>query len=83
MWETATKKVTLLAEAFSYFDWEWLDDDHLAHETGSKTSPRVAVYEFSSRKETTIETYAGAGLVSVPDFECPTPLADPPEYVPM
>jgi hypothetical protein len=78
MWERATKKTTLLAEGFSHFDWELLDDDHLAHETGSKTNPQVAVYEFSSRTETTIETHAGAGLVSVPDFECPTQLAEPP-----
>jgi hypothetical protein len=78
MWDRATKKTTLLAEAFSHFDWEWLDDDHLAHETGSKTSPRVAVYELSSRTETTIETYAGAGLVSVPSFECPIPLTEGP-----
>jgi hypothetical protein len=71
LWDAATKKTSRVAEAFSFFEWEWLDDDHLAHETGSKTSPRVAVYQISSRTETVIEMPAGAGLVAVPSLDCP------------
>ncbi|HEY7372269.1 MAG TPA: hypothetical protein VIF57_08935 [Polyangia bacterium] len=70
LWDVATKKATPVAEAFSFFEWEWLDDDHLAHEAGSKTSPRVAVYEISSGTDTVVDTRAGAGLVAVPTSAC-------------
>ena len=70
LWDVATKKATRIAEAFSFFEWEWLDDDHLAHETGSKASPRVAVYEISSGTDTGLDTRAGAGLLAVPTSAC-------------
>jgi hypothetical protein len=70
VWDAAGKKVAHLAKAFSFFEWDWLDDDHLAYETGPRSNPRIAVRELSTGKDTIVETRAGAGLVAVPTFTC-------------
>jgi hypothetical protein len=78
VWDVAARKAVRVAEAFSFFEWEWVDGDHLAHETGSRMNPRVAVYEISTGTETTIETRHGAGLVAVPTSACTYATAEEP-----
>jgi hypothetical protein len=70
VWDVAAKRSSRVASAFSFFEWDWLDDDHLAYETGPQSNPRVAVHEFSTGTDTIVETRAGAGLVAVPSLVC-------------
>ena len=84
VWEAATKKATRLASAFSFFDWEWLDDDHLAYETGGQIGKvgqigqagKVAWHDFLSQSDTVVDTHAGAGLGAVPSLTCVMPTVE-------
>lgn len=78
VWEAATKKATRLASAYSFFDWEWLDDDHLVYETGGQIGKigqagKVALHDFGAQSDTVIDTHAGAGLGAVPNLTCVMP----------
>ena len=84
VWDAATKKATRLASAFSFFDWEWLDDDHLVYETGSQVGKagqagqigKVALHDFGTQSDTVVDTHAGAGLGAVADLTCVAPTVE-------
>jgi hypothetical protein len=70
VWDAATRKATRLASGFSSHAWDWLDEDHLVYETGSKKAGKVAVHDFHVQTDTTIDTRAGAGIDAVPTLDC-------------
>jgi hypothetical protein len=70
VWDAGAGKATRLAAAFSFFGWEWLDDDHLVYETASKKIGKVAVHDFRAQTDTVVDTRAGAGLNAAPTLAC-------------
>jgi hypothetical protein len=74
VWDAAQNKLTKTAKAFSFFEWEWLDDDHLAYETAGKKARNVAVavHDFAGNSEAVLDTRHGTGLVAIPSLTCVT-----------
>jgi hypothetical protein len=70
--EAAPLKAVRLATAFSFFEFEWLDDDHLAYEGSTPKGGKIVVHDFRSQKDAVLDVPAGAGLSAVPTFECVT-----------
>jgi hypothetical protein len=70
--DTASGKAIRLATAFSFFEFEWLDDDHLVYEGSTPKGGRIVVHDFRAQADVTLDVPAGAGLSGVPSFECVT-----------
>ena len=66
VWEAATQKATRLASAFSFFDWEWLDDDHLVYETGSQVGGQVSQVSKVSKVSKSARSARSRCTTSVP-----------------
>jgi hypothetical protein len=76
-WDRATAKTVRLATAFSFFEWEWLDDDHLVYEASGPKGGKIVVHDFRTQTEATLEVPAGAGLCAAPSFDCVASGAEP------
>jgi hypothetical protein len=59
-----------LATAFSFFEWDWIDDDHLAYEGGGPKDAKIVVHDFRAQTDAVLEVPSGAGLSAVPSFDC-------------
>jgi hypothetical protein len=66
----APAKAVKLATAFSFFEYEWLDDDHLVYEGSTPKGGKIVVHDFGKQTDAVLEVPAGAGLSAVPSFEC-------------
>jgi hypothetical protein len=45
LWDRATAKTVRLATAFSFFEWERLDDDHLVYGASGPKGGRIVVHD--------------------------------------
>src|SRR5262249_50243180 len=81
VWDAGTRKAVRLASAFSFFAWEWLDDDHLAYETATKRIGKVAIHDVRAQAQTdnVVDTRAGAGLYAAPTIACVGRSVDEPD----
>ena len=70
LWDRATAKTARLATAFSFFEWEWLDDDHLVYEASGPKGGKIVVHDFRNQTDATLEVPSGAGLSAAPSFDC-------------
>jgi hypothetical protein len=69
--DAASAKAVRLATAFSFFEFEWLDDDHLVYEGSTpKGGGKIVVHDFRTQTDVVLDVPAGAGLSAVPSFEC-------------
>ena len=78
LWDRATAKTVRLATAFSFFEWEWLDDDHLVYEASGPKGGKIVVHDFRTQTDATLEVPSGAGLCAAPSFDCVAPGAEAP-----
>ena len=78
VWDRATAKTVRLATAFSFFEWEWLDDDHLVYEASGPKAGKIVVHDFRTQTDATLDVPAGAGLCAAPSFDCVAPGAEAP-----
>jgi hypothetical protein len=78
LWDRATAKTVRLATAFSFFEWEWLDDDRLVYEASGPKGGKIVVHDFRTQTDATLEVPSGAGLCAAPSFDCVDPGADAP-----
>ena len=78
LWDRAAAKTVRLATAFSFFEWEWLDDDHLVYEASGPKSGKIVVHDFRTQTDATLDVPSGAGLCAAPSFGCVAPGADAP-----
>ncbi len=76
VWDRATAKTIRLATAFSFFEWEWLDDDRLVYEASGPKGGKIVVHDFRTQTDATLDVSSGAGLCAVPSFDCVAPGAD-------
>jgi hypothetical protein len=74
VWDAAQNKPAKIAKAFSFFEWQWLDDTHLAYETAGKSRRNVAIaiHDFARNTEIVLDTRYGTGLVAIPSLTCVT-----------
>jgi hypothetical protein len=70
VWDPALAKMVRLATAFSFFEWDWIDDDHLAYEGGGPKDAKIVVHDFRAQTDAVLEVPSGAGLSAVPSFDC-------------
>ena len=70
LWDRATAKTVRLATAFSFFEWEWLDDDHLVYEASSPKGGKIVVHDFRTQTDAALDVPSGAGLCAAPSFDC-------------
>jgi hypothetical protein len=70
--DAATARASRLATAFSFFEHEWLDDDHLVYEGSTPKGGKIVVHDFRTQTDAVLDVPAGAGLSAVPSFECIT-----------
>jgi hypothetical protein len=82
IWDPAGAKTIRLAKAFSYFEWEWLDDDHLVYEGGDRKNAKIVVHDFRTQADVSVDVPSGAGLCAAPSFECIAPTVEPSEEDP-
>jgi hypothetical protein len=68
--DAATARAVRLATAFSFFEFEWLDDDHLVYEGSTPKGGKIVVHDFRTQTDAVLDVPAGAGLSAVPSFEC-------------
>jgi len=66
----ATAKTVRMASAFSFFEWEWLDDDHLVYEASGPKGGKIVVHDFRTQTDATLDVPSGAGLCAAPSFDC-------------
>jgi hypothetical protein len=78
IWDRAAAKTVRLATAFSFFEWEWLDDDHLVYEASGPKGGKIVVHDFRTQTDATLEVPSGAGLCAAPSFDCVAPGVDAP-----
>ena len=78
VWDRATAKTVRLATAFSFFEWEWLDDDHLVYEASGPKDGKIVVHDFRTQTDATLDVPSGAGLCAAPSFDCVAPGAEAP-----
>ena len=78
LWDRATAKTFRLATAFSFFEWEWLDDDHFVYEASGPKGGKIVVHDFRTQTDATLDVPSGAGLCAAPSFDCVAPGADAP-----
>ena len=78
VWDRATAKTVRLATAFSFFEWEWLDDDHLVYEASGPKGGKIVVHDFRTQTDATLDVPSGAGLCAAPSFDCVAPGAEAP-----
>ena len=78
IWERATAKAVRLATAFSFFEWEWLDDDRLVYEASGPKGGKIVVHDFRTQTDATLDVPSGAGLCAIPSFDCVAPGVDAP-----
>ena len=78
LWDRVTAKTIRLATAFSFFEWEWLDDDHLVYEASGPKGGKIVVHDFRTQTDATLDVPSGAGLCAAPSFDCVAPGADAP-----
>ena len=77
--EAAPAKAVRLATAFSFFEFEWLDDDHLVYEGSTPKGGKIVVHDFRKQTDAVLDVPAGAGLSAVPSFECIASTLEPGE----
>jgi hypothetical protein len=70
--DAAPARAVRLATAFSFFEYEWLDDDHLVYEGSTPKGGKIVVHDFRTQTDALLDVPAGAGLSAVPSFECVT-----------
>jgi hypothetical protein len=73
VWEGGSKKAVRLGSAVASYESVWVDDDHLAYETGMGRTPKVTIHDFAAGAPFTLKTPAGAGLFGVATLVCPGP----------
>jgi hypothetical protein len=78
VWDRATAKTVRLATAFSFFEWEWLDEDRLVYEASGPKGGKIVVHDFRAQTDATLDVPSGAGLCAAPSFDCVAPGADAP-----
>ncbi|HEY4393440.1 MAG TPA: hypothetical protein VGP64_05240 [Polyangia bacterium] len=76
VWDAAAGKTSRLATAFSFFEYEWLDDDHLVYEGSTPKGGKIVVHDFRTQTDTALDVPAGAGLSAVPSYECIMPTVE-------
>jgi hypothetical protein len=70
VWEPAAARTVRLATAFSFFAWDWIDDDRLVYEGGGPKDSKIVVHDFRAQTDAVLEVPSGAGLSAVPSFDC-------------
>ncbi len=70
VWDRAAARTIRLATAFSFFAWDWIDDDHLVYEGGGPRDNKIVVHDFRAQTDAVLEVPSGAGLAAVPSFDC-------------
>jgi hypothetical protein len=75
--DAAPAKAVRLATAFSFFEYEWLDDDHLVYEGSNPKGGKLVVHDFKTQTDAVLDVPAGAGLSAVPTFDCVAPTIEP------
>ena len=78
LWDRATAKTVRLASAFSFFEWEWLDDDHLVYEASGPKGGKIVVHDFRTQTDAALDVPSGAGLCAAPSFDCVAPGTEAP-----
>ena len=74
--DAAPAKAVRLATAFSFFELEWLDEDHLVYEGSTPKGGKIVVHDFRKQTDAVLDVPAGAGLSAVPSFECVAPTVE-------
>ncbi len=70
VWDRTLARTVRLATAFSFFAWDWIDDDHLVYEGGGPKDNKIVVHDFRAQTDAVLEVPSGAGLAAVPSFDC-------------
>lgn len=69
VWEAGRKKAARVGSGPSPYETQWLDDDHLAYESGLGVG-RLTVHDFAGGQPLTLKAPAGAGLYGMPAMSC-------------
>ena len=71
VWDAERKRSTRVASAVSSYEAQWIDDDHLAYETGVDHATKLVIHDFSpGGVPVTVKIPAGAGLFGIPALDC-------------
>jgi hypothetical protein len=74
VWDGGSKKAVRLGSAVASYESVWVDDDHLAFESGLGRTPKVTIHDFGTGGGSfTLKAPAGAGLFGVATLACPGP----------
>jgi hypothetical protein len=76
VFDKATKTAQRVAQAVSFFETLWLNDDQLVYETGVGADGRIGIYDLAAHAPTVLATRFGAGLYGVPTLKCQAPSDD-------
>jgi hypothetical protein len=75
VWDAEEKKSARVKAASGSHEAQWVDDDHLAYESGTSHAPKLTVHDFSEGGESVVvKAPAGAGLFGLPAFPCDQPV---------
>jgi hypothetical protein len=70
VWDTERKKTVRVKSARASYETLWLDDDHLAFESGAAHAPTLTIHDFADGASITLKTPAGAALFGMPALPC-------------
>jgi hypothetical protein len=71
VWDPERKRASRVSAAVSAYEAQWLDDDHLAYQSGREPATKLTVHDFrAGGTSITVNTPAGAGLYGVPVLGC-------------
>ena len=74
VWDGGSKKAVRVGAAVASYESVWVDDDHLAYESGLARAPKVTIHGFGAGGGSiTLKAPAGAGLFGVATLACPGP----------
>jgi hypothetical protein len=71
VWDASRKQAVRVASAVASYETQWVDDDHLAYESGQGRAPKVTIHAFSAATPPAVlKAPAGAGLFGLPTLPC-------------
>jgi hypothetical protein len=79
VWEADKKTASRVAQAVSYFDTLWLDDDKLVYEGGVGKDGKLHVVDLATRNDVALKPRYGAGLYGFPTLSCEKPSEGAPD----
>lgn len=71
VWDPERKRSARVNAAVSSYEAQWIDDDHLAYQSGLERVTKLTIHDFSpGGTPVVVNTPAGAGLFGIPVLGC-------------